>query len=82
MKATWVSCNDESIAIYKDPKTDGGTKKSAKGLLRVVKKLGEYELLQDQKEFGNDETVGYYVDGFFLVTERFADVKKRVMFNM
>ena len=82
MKATWVSCNDESIAIYKDPKTDGGTKKSAKGLLRGVKKDGEYELLQDQKEFGNDGTVGYYVDGCFLVTERFVDVKKRVMFNM
>ena len=51
MKATWVSCNGESIAIYKDPKTDNGTKKSAKGILRVIKEDSEYTLLQEQDSF-------------------------------
>jgi nicotinamide phosphoribosyltransferase len=36
MKATYGEVNGESIEIFKDPKTDSGTKKSAKGLLKVV----------------------------------------------
>lgn len=35
MKATYVKVGDKEFAIYKDPKTDDGTKKSAKGLLYV-----------------------------------------------
>jgi len=35
MKATYVVVNDEGREIFKDPKTDDGIKKSAKGLLRV-----------------------------------------------
>lgn len=37
MKATAVKINDEWIPIYKDPKTDDGTKKSHYGILKVVK---------------------------------------------
>jgi nicotinamide phosphoribosyltransferase len=33
--------------IFKDPKTDGGMKKSAKGLLRVVRKNGELVLEEE-----------------------------------
>lgn len=36
MKATWGVVNDEPREIFKDPKTDSGTKKSAKGLLKVT----------------------------------------------
>lgn len=35
VKATWGQVSGESRDIFKDPKTDSGTKKSAKGLLRV-----------------------------------------------
>jgi nicotinamide phosphoribosyltransferase len=35
MKATYAIVNGESINIFKDPKTDNGVKKSAKGLLCV-----------------------------------------------
>ncbi len=35
MKATWGQVYGESREIFKDPKTDKGEKKSAKGLLRV-----------------------------------------------
>lgn len=35
MKATYVVVNGEEREIWKDPATDDGTKKSAKGLLRV-----------------------------------------------
>jgi nicotinamide phosphoribosyltransferase len=45
MKATWVNVNGESREIFKDPITDDGTKKSAKGLLKVKKNAdGKYEL--------------------------------------
>jgi len=80
IKATWVQCEDVSYPIYKDPKTDGGTKKSAKGLLRVVKdENGEYELLQNQEKAGYDETVVYYLEGAMPIVESFSKVKQRAM---
>lgn len=35
IKATWAQVNGKGYEIYKDPVTDSGLKKSAKGLLRV-----------------------------------------------
>lgn len=37
MKATNIVKNGEDVAIFKDPKTDGGEKKSAKGRLAVIR---------------------------------------------
>ena len=37
MKATYGEVNGEGRAIFKDPKTDDGTKKSAKGLMQVYR---------------------------------------------
>jgi len=50
MKATWVRINEEGKAIYKDPVTDDGTKKSARGLLKVVIDDDQYKLLNDVSE--------------------------------
>lgn len=47
MKATYGTVNGEGREIFKDPITDGGTKKSAKGKLKVIKEDGEY-ILVDQ----------------------------------
>lgn len=44
MKATWGKVNGEAREIFKDPITDNGLKKSAKGLLRVDLVDGEYKL--------------------------------------
>lgn len=44
MKSTYCEVNGKGINIYKDPKTDDGTKKSAKGLLVVTKYSGTYIL--------------------------------------
>lgn len=45
MKATWGMVEGEPREIYKDPKTDNGEKKSAKGLLQVYKDdQGKYAL--------------------------------------
>jgi nicotinamide phosphoribosyltransferase len=46
MKATYGEVNGEPREIFKDPKTDSGTKKSAKGLLAVFVENGEFVLKQ------------------------------------
>lgn len=43
-KATWVQISGEAKPIFKDPKTDSGTKKSAKGLLTVRRENGKLVL--------------------------------------
>ena len=50
MKSTSGIVNGVRRTIFKDPKTDSGVKKSAKGLLRVELQGGEYILLDDQTE--------------------------------
>ena len=48
MKATYVEIDGVGQAIFKDPKTDSGTKKSAKGLLCVTAdETGKYVLVND-----------------------------------
>lgn len=44
MKATWCKINGEEFELFKDPITDDGTKKSAKGLLKVYKENGKFKL--------------------------------------
>jgi len=47
MKGTWCQIKGEGINIFKDPKTDSGTKKSAVGMLQVTDKM---ELVQSVSE--------------------------------
>jgi len=54
MKATHGVVNGNSIEIFKDPKTDSGVKKSAKGLMRVIKQDGEYTMY-DQQRFVDED---------------------------
>ncbi|QBQ99466.1 hypothetical protein [Paraburkholderia pallida] len=48
MKAIYSEVGDEKIEILKDPATDDGTKKSAKGLLRGEKVGNDYVLHNQQ----------------------------------
>jgi nicotinamide phosphoribosyltransferase len=61
MKSTYAEINGKGVAIFKDPKTDDGTKKSAKGLLMVTKVGDVYKLVDnvsvDQERHGCLETV-------------------------
>ena len=49
IKATYGEVNDVPMNISKNPKTDTGEKKSAKGLLQVIRleKDGDYSLVED-----------------------------------
>ncbi len=55
MKATSVVVNGERREIFKDPITDDGIKKSAKGLIRVDKVDGDYVLVDEVTETAEKE---------------------------
>ena len=48
MKATYAVVDGKGYNLFKDPATDDGTKKSAKGLLRVELEDGKYVLYDQQ----------------------------------
>ena len=56
IKATWGVVKGEPRELWKDPKTDSGVKKSARGLLRVEKEGNDF-VLYDQQTPG-PETLG------------------------
>lgn len=66
--------------IFKDPKTDSGTKKSAKGLLRVEYEDGRFVLYDEQTE--DQERQGLltvvYQDGVFSETQAFEEIRSRM----
>lgn len=84
VKATYVEIKNENgeiekREIYKDPITDDGRKKSARGLLQVVKSNGKY-ILNDQvskEEKENSLLKTVYKNGN-LVDVSFDDIKNNV----
>jgi len=80
MKATWGQVNEEGRDIFKDPKTDDGRKKSAKGLLHVEERDGTY-VLTDQRSKNMEhrgalETV--FHNGELKNEQKFEDVRARL----
>jgi nicotinamide phosphoribosyltransferase len=82
MKATHRVTNGEGVAIFKDPKTDNGTKKSAKGLLMVhrIPLTGEYMLTDgvtvEGERCGELKTV--FLNGEILVNDSIETIRARV----
>lgn len=80
MKATYGEVNGEGREIFKDPITDDGTKKSAKGLMKIVKENGKYKLI-DQASWAEEqqgELKEVFRDGQLLVDESLAAIRKRI----
>jgi len=81
MKATYGEVNGEGREIYKDPITDDGTKKSAKGLIQIYKDQdGNYQL-KDQctwEEEKQGELREVFRDGKLLIDYTLANIRKRV----
>ncbi|MEO8404578.1 MAG: nicotinate phosphoribosyltransferase [Chitinophagaceae bacterium] len=86
MKATYGEVNGKGRDIFKDPKTDDGTKKSAKGLMQVYKdkKTGKLALKDQctwaEEQQGELKTV--YKDGKLLVDWNLAQIRKMVKDNL
>lgn len=81
MKATYAEVNHEGRELFKDPKTDSGTKKSAKGLLRVEKNPnGDYYLFDSQSKYGemNGELKTVFLNSKLLKDEKLSTIRERV----
>ena len=80
MKATYVEIDGKPYSIFKDPKTDSGTKKSAKGLLQVVQDGDTLKVNQDVTWEEEKQSLlrTVYLDGKIVVSETFADIRSRL----
>ena len=81
MKATWCQVNGEGREIFKDPKTDDGTKKSLKGLICVAPTPdGSYEAIdqcpKSQEELGELQTV--YENGVLIKDWTLEEIRRSV----
>lgn len=80
MKATYGEVNGEARNIFKDPKTDDGTKKSAKGLLAVFRENGTL-VLKDECTW-EEEKQGLlqkvFENGKILNEQSLSDIRERI----
>jgi nicotinamide phosphoribosyltransferase len=80
MKATSGIVNGQRRDIFKDPKTDSGTKKSAKGLLRVEKENDTLVLYdrqtEEQEQMGILECV--FLNGELKKMSSLQDIRERI----
>lgn len=80
MKATYGEVNGMGRPIFKNPVTDNGIKKSAKGLLRVDKINGTYQLTDnvswEEENLGAMQTV--FKNGQLVREEIWSDIKQRL----
>jgi nicotinamide phosphoribosyltransferase len=86
MKATYGEVNGVGRDIFKDPKTDDGTKKSAKGLMQVYRDPATGKLaLKDQcswEEEGKGELKTVFKDGKLMVDWALEEIRQRVRLNL
>jgi nicotinamide phosphoribosyltransferase len=80
MKATSGVVKGQRRDIFKDPKTDSGIKKSAKGLLRVVEENGVYKLYDQQTEMQEKDGLlkPAYENGKILIEYTLANIRQRI----
>lgn len=81
MKATYCEVNGEPREIFKDPITSDGTKKSAKGLLRVTKdENGEFVShdQQTKEQEADGELVTVFKDSVLTKFQFLNDVRKNL----
>jgi nicotinamide phosphoribosyltransferase len=80
MKATYGEVNGVGRAIFKDPKTDNGMKKSATGLLRVERLNGEYVLFDNQtwEQEAQGELRTVFENGVFYNLDSIETIRTRL----
>jgi nicotinamide phosphoribosyltransferase len=80
MKATYGEVNGKGRAIFKDPITDDGTKKSAKGLMKIDLVDGQYRLTDNVswEEEQTGELKEVFRDGKLLIDYSLAEIRSLV----
>jgi nicotinamide phosphoribosyltransferase len=80
MKSTWGEVDGVGLELYKDPKTDDGTKRSARGLLRVEQENGTY--VQYQSQTKEQEAQGalqpIFIDSIVYSDEHIDEIRSRL----
>lgn len=84
MKATSVVVNGERREIFKDPITDDGIKKSAKGLIKVDKVNNEFVLVDQvtPEEENKGELQVIYENGKFLNPITLQEIRESINTNI
>ena len=80
LKATWGQVNGEAREIFKDPITDNGEKKSARGLLRVEETENGFEMF-DQQTAEQEKQGAFKVvfeDGKLVVDQSLEEIRNRL----
>lgn len=80
MKATYGEVNHQGREIFKDPITDDGTKKSAKGLIRMDRKEGKYSM-QDQVSWEEEQKGAMkevFRDGKLLIDWSLKEIRANI----
>lgn len=81
MKATYGQINGNPVDMFKNPKTDSGIKKSAKGLLRVNSDLTlSQQVTPEEEKGGLLETV--FLNGKLVRDESLATIRARLLANL
>lgn len=77
IKATWAQVGGTGYNLYKDPKTDNGIKKSAKGLLRVEKEGDDYVLYDQQthEEELHGELKTVFIEGELVNPIKYSEIR-------
>ena len=81
MKATAGCVDGEIRAIFKDPKTDDGLKKSARGFIVVEKDPNNKFVMRDEVSYEESltgELIEVFRDGELLVEQTLSEIRKRV----
>jgi len=80
VKATYAEVNGVGYELFKDPITDTGMKKSAKGLLRVEKEGDDYVLYDQQtiEQENQGELKTVFLDGDLVVETSLSEIKARL----
>jgi len=80
MKATYGEVNGTGRAIFKDPITDDGTKKSAKGLMKIVLENDKYRLIDEVnwEEENQGELREIFRDGRLIIDDSLSVIRNRI----
>jgi nicotinamide phosphoribosyltransferase len=80
VKSTYGVINGEPVEIFKDPVTDSGVKKSAKGLLQVVMEKGQLTLKDQVSSEECDESLlqPVFVNSKLIRDEFLVDIRQRI----
>lgn len=81
MKATWGQVDGQPREIFKDPVTDSGAKRSAKGLLRVEETENGFQLHDQQsaEQEAGGALATVFEDGRLLRETTLQDIRGRLM---